>query len=239
MSECEHCGSTDPQHGETHAVLDRRRAALGRSAAAMVGVLTGAGVATAAALTQTGWPVAALGLVLSGAVAWAAATAGGVVAVGLAQRRTRPAGPASSLAVGALTTAALTPVTALAIAAVGGWLGVPAWSCAACAGVGWLLASGTSFVVSALRLRTDLLAPGQAGERARALVTGRRRRGADLRAFVGVLLVATVVAVWVALLSGLPLLVLVLVPLHVAVAALAARSAIAARRAPAGATLPG
>ncbi len=241
MSECEHCGSTDPGH--THrdtAALDARRAALGRWSAAMVGVLAGTTGATVAALSTTGVPLAALGLVLGGALAWAGATAGGVLAVGLTQgpRGERPLPPAAGFAVGALATAALTPVAALAVALVARSLDVPPWSAAVCAGVGWLLAGGVAFVVATTRLRADLLAPGSRGDQARSVAARATRRG-DLRAFLAVVGTAVVAAVWVGVLQSLPLLVLVLVPLHVAVAALTVRSGLAARRDAAGATLPG
>lgn len=240
MSECEHCGSTDPGHDHRDAAaLDARRAALGRWSAAMVGVVAGTTGATVGALVTTGVPLAALGLVLGGALAWAGATAGGVLAVGLTQGRgERPLAPAAGFAVGALATAALTPVVALAVALVARWLDVPPWSAAVCAGVGWLLAGGVAFVVATTRLRADLLAPGSRGDQARSVAARATRRG-DLRAFLAVVGTAVVAGVWVALLQSLPLLVLVLVPLHLAVAALTVRSGLAARRDATGATLPG
>jgi hypothetical protein len=162
-------------------------------------------------------------LTLAGALGWAAATTAGVLTAGLAHRpgSARGRSPAASLALGGLVAGALTPLVALAVATLAG--GAPAGAVAAWSGLGWLLAGALALLAGRLRLRADLLDAGPRGERARtaaAAVTG----AGEMRALAGVLIAAVTFSAWVALLSVLPALVVVLVPLHVVLVVAARRA---------------
>jgi hypothetical protein len=123
-----------------------------------------------------------------------------------------------SLAIGALVTGALTPLVALAVALRAG--GVPIAAVVTWSAVGFLAAGALAFVAGQVQMRVDLLDAGRRGDRARA-AAARATRAGDVGAFAGVVVPALAFAAWVLLLSLLPALVVVLVPLHVVLVATA------------------
>jgi len=258
MATCAHCDSTQPhEHLDVAAAVRDRRRTLALGAGARVVVVAAlAGIFAALTAIPTTPPAAVVAL--AGTAAWAVATAAGVLAAGLAHRSGGGhlrRGASASLVIGALVTGAVTPLAALAVAlllspsaalppsdaaaplAVAGW-----------AGLGWLGAASGAEVAGAVRLRSLLLRPGPAGERARADAVrdahpetsrfdGGLRR--EVRAIVGALLAAVVFTAWTATLMAVPAAVVVLVPLHVAGVALVARARIPSRAGAPTATLRG
>lgn len=215
---CAHCDSTLPhEHVDVGAVVRARRRALLAWSAAYVGVLAVAAAALSA-LSPTTAP-GPLPLLLAGALGWAATTAAGVITAGLANQGRPDRRAEANLALGAMASGALTPVAALAVALLLGSAGPG--RAAAWAGLGWLAAASAAEVASRLRTRALLLAPGDAGERARATAV-HLRAPRDGAALLGALAAAATFALWLAVLALMPVLVLVLVPLHAATVALLA-----------------
>jgi hypothetical protein len=212
---CEHCDDSVPhEHLDIAAIVAAaRRSALRRSvmmtAAAVVVVAVALVVAVGAA--GTGAAVTALAVTVVG---WVMSTAIGVAVAGAVRGRST----AGALIVGALTTAALAPVAALAVAllARAGWAG------ALVAGGGWLLCGAVATLARARTVRALLLTEGDAGERARAGAVAQRGQAgwADTLRW---LLQGVMVGVSAWLLTVLPVLVVVLVPLAVVLAVAAAR----------------
>ncbi|MFD1504549.1 hypothetical protein FE374_05745 [Georgenia yuyongxinii] len=212
---CEHCDDSVPhEHLDVAAIVGAaRRSALVRAvtmiATAVVVIAVAMVVAVGAA--GTGAAVSALTITMVG---WAVATAIGVAVVGAVRGRSS----SGALIVGALTTAALAPVVALAVAV----LARAGWAGALVAGGGWLLCGAVATLARARTLRALLLTEGDAGERARAGAVAKRAQAgrADVVRWLsqGVLVG---VSAW--LLTLLPVLVVVLVPLAVVLAVAAAR----------------
>ncbi len=255
MTSCEHCDESVPhEHLDVPSIVRARRDSLVRSSAAAAAAWLLLAVAPLAAAAATGAAGAAttLGSTLLGMLAWGLATAVGLVAAGRARRRSAR-GPAASLATGALAAAAVTPPLALGVALVAGSAGAQPAVVALGAGAGWLTAALAAEVVGSLRHRSLLLAPGPDGEAARAgavewsrphsgVGDSARRRGAgrdELERLPGAVVAGAAVGTWVTVLSVVPVLVVVLVPLHVGAVALLGRRRIRSRAARAHATLPG
>jgi hypothetical protein len=226
---CEHCdGSLAHEHVDIAEVRSRVRSLTRWVVVRGLLVLAGAGIGVAALATSTtaqamAGPVAAL--VLAGVAAWLVVTVLTVAVAGLAlqrRARTEPA-PDIALAIGSVAGAAGTPVAALAVALLSG---APWWTATLAAGLGWAGAAILADLVGGLRLRAGLLAGGRTAESRR--LAGRGMAGsADPGQLVATMLGAAVFAGWVAALDVLPVLVVVLVPLH---AGLAARAGAARTR---------
>lgn len=237
MTTCAHCDGSGPhEHPDVPAIVrDRRGSLTAWAAGGAAAWLVLAGVPLAVA-SGAGTGTTALAHAGLGALAWAAATGTGLLTAGWLQRRpTR--GPLAGLVGGTLATAAVTPLLALGVALVADpGSGASALRLAYAAAGGWLTGGLVAETVRHLRLRSLLLAQGPDGEAARDAAVawnqagrrgpagGRRPAGpGDGGRLAGAVLGAAAFGAWVALLAGLPALVLVLVPLQVGVAALLAR----------------
>lgn len=218
---CPHCEATHKHdHVDERAVVRAHRSRLatvsGLRAVVVLLAITGVGLLLPA--------TAALTWVGAGVLAWLVATAVGVlVAAGDLARRgddtRRSTTERRLVTVSVLTGAALTPVLALLIALAGrAWadgsgaiLAVPV-----AAATGWLAGSAGADVVRALRLRRLLAADSRPGEVARAAAVREREHRDEWRQLATVLATALLVGAWVALCQLMPLVVVVLVPLHLA-----------------------
>lgn len=227
---CPHCEAThEHQHVDERAVVltHRRRLAV---VSGIRGVLAALAMLGALILLPV---TAGLTLVGSGVLAWLLATATGLAVASLNLARSGgdlPRGSAAErrlVTVSVLTGAVLTPLLALLVGLLGRAVvegrGAAAVAVAAAAATGWFVGSALADAVRALRLRALLGAESRAGEVARASSV-RSRDTADewpqLATGVGT---AVVVGLWVALCHLLPVVVVVLVPLHVALVALSRR----------------
>lgn len=228
---CTHCdGSVAHQHddGADGSIREKRRT-LTRGAGLRIVILTAVVLAVTAA--TAGWtglvlPVPLLSPVLAGAAGWALVTALGLLVAGALNTSGRAVGERVALALGSVAAGAATPLAALAVATLVGT--GSSWTAslptAGATAAGWATAALSAEVVDALRLRTLLLRPDRRGEQVRAAVA-RGAGGPDSRLLAGTLLGAAAMGTWAAALMVLPVLVVVLVPLHAALRALAARAA--------------
>ncbi|HIZ34866.1 MAG TPA: hypothetical protein H9815_03740 [Candidatus Ruania gallistercoris] len=222
---CPHCEAThEHDHVDERAVVGhyRTRLAVVCGVRALLVLLAVAGVLL--------WlpPTAGLTLVGAGVLAWVLATAAGllVASVDLARRGGDAQQAASErrlVTVSVLTGAALTPVLALLVALVGrAWAdegAVTVLSVSAAAATGWLAGSAGAEVVRALRLRSLLVADTRAGEVARASAVRHREHTGEWRQLGTVVATALLVGLWVALCQLMPVVAVVLVPLHLALVA--------------------
>lgn len=214
---CEHCDDSVPhEHLDVRAVIeDARDTARSRALRRLVG----AGIVLAAALVVTlvaAGVAVTLGALALTAAGWVVVTVAALGVVGAARARTSDA---RALVTGALVSAALVPLVALAVATLVG--GRPA---AVVVGATWLACGAIAEGGKARTWRALLLTEGDDGERARARAVAQRGRAPQGAGRWLVRGVAVGLAVW--LLAAVPAVVLVLVPLSVALTALAgARSA--------------
>ena len=219
---CPHCEAThEHDHVDEHAVVRAHRSRLGTVSALRVVVVLLAIVAMILLLPAT----AALTWVGAGVLAWLVATAVGVLvaAANLARRgddTRRSTTERRLVTVSVLTGAALTPVLALLIALAGRtWADASIVAVSVAAATGWLAGSAGADVVRALRLRRLLAAESRPGEVARAAAVREREHSDEWRQLVTVLATALLVGAWVALCQLIPIVVVVLVPLHLALVA--------------------
>ena len=219
---CPHCEAThEHDHVDEHAVVRAHRSRLGTVSALRVVVVLLAIVAMILLLPAT----AALTWVGAGVLAWLVATAVGVLvaAANLARRgddTRRSTTERRLVTVSVLTGAALTPVLALLIALAGRtWADASIVAVSVAAATGWLAGSAGADVVRALRLRRLLAAESRPGEVARAAAVREREHSDEWRQLLTVLATALLVGAWVALCQLMPVVVVVLVPLHLALVA--------------------
>ncbi|MHB1064229.1 MAG: hypothetical protein ACYC1Z_07065 [Georgenia sp.] len=213
-SRCEHCDDSVPhEHLDVKVVIEESRTRA-RDRAVRQLALAAAFLIVAAVVAAVAAGIGAtLGAAALAAAGWVVANAVALGVVGVLRARTSDG---RALVSAALTAAGLMPLVALLVAAlVGGW---PAGLVAAAT---WLLCGAVAEGLRARTWRALLLAPGDAGERARARAVGERANvrtaGAGHWLVPGV---AVGLATW--LLTPLPVAVLVLVPLSIALTALAA-----------------
>lgn len=231
---CPHC---DESHEHTH--LDPREVVLSlrkRLAAVTTvrAVLLALSLAAGLLLLS---PTAVLTFACAGIVAWALAMAAGLVAGSIDLNRRGGSVAAGSRAtqdrfmtVSVLAGAAATPILALLLALVGrsftGGTGLAeAVPVAAGSAVGWLAVSAVVESVRSMRMRNLLGAESRAGEGAREAAVSLDGDTVQWRELVTMALTALLVGVWVLACSLIPLLVVVLVPLHVALAVFSRRMA--------------
>lgn len=219
---CPHCEAThEHDHVDERAVVRAHRSRLGTVSALRVLVVLLAIVGVGLLLPAT----AVLTWVGAGVLAWLVATAMGVLvaAANLARRgddTRRSTTERRLVTVSVLTGAALTPVLALLIALAGrAWADASIVVVSVAAATGWLAGSAGADVVRALRLRRLLAAESRPGEVARAAAVREREHSDEWRQLVTVLATALLVGAWVALCQLMPVVVVVLVPLHLALVA--------------------
>lgn len=217
---CDHCDDSVPhEHLDVPAVIAGARAralSVARTRLVVAVVVLAAAGAVALVAAGTG---ATLGAAALTAVGWAVVTAVALGVVGAVRSR---ASDTRALVVGALTSAGLLPLVALVVALV-----VGGWAAAAVAGSVWLLCGALAEGLRARTWRALLLTEGDEGERARSRAVAKRSErpaGAGTWLAQGA---AVGLATW--LLTAVPVVVVVLVPLSVALTALVAARATAAR----------
>ena len=196
---CAHCDSAEDHHAlDEKGIVDSFRAAVKVSGIARI-IIAVALVASAALWAPLG--------ILAGALAWAAATGAGILAVSASGRKY---GSANAVILGTVASAAITPLAALATATwVGGSLEV------ALAGVsGWFLAVAIVEFLRDRKLSAILIADSRDGEAARQGVLF----GEPVSPWVGLawsMFTAALFGVWVWVTGLLALAVIPLVPLQV------------------------
>ena len=196
---CAHCDSAEDHHAlDEKGIVDSFRSAVKASGIARI-VIAVALVASAAVWAPFG--------ILAGALAWAAATGAGILAVSASGRKY---GSANAVILGTVASAAITPLAALATATwVGGSLEV------ALAGVsGWFLAVAIVEFLRDRKLSAVLIADSRDGEAARQGVLF----GEPVSPWVGLawsMFTAALFGVWVWVTGLLALAVIPLVPLQV------------------------
>jgi hypothetical protein len=209
---CEHCDDSVPhQHVDEQPLVEEYRRDLLRAVLAACGV----GVVWLAACLVLARD-SSLGLLL-GALAWAVATAVGLVAF-LVMGGRRSA--ATAVIAGAIGTAAVSPILALV---VGHLTPGPLWSRALTAGLGWLVLSTLVTGVRTGRLRDQLTAHTRDGEAARSAVVRTGGRPSPYVEAAWLVLTAIVLGLCVAATTAMPLVTGVLVPLNAALAVLSRR----------------
>lgn len=214
---CPHCDSTD-----AHVHLDSAEYARGRRSRLLLLIvirvtLLLAGLA-ALLLGATGSD-GLLGLG-SGLGLWGVVTAAGVLGGAMAARRLSRL---RSLMIGALLAGALTPLAALVVALLGP---APTVGFAAAVALGHYAGAAGAESFRMWRLRTLFGQDTRAGEIARDAATRTRDRDGDVADLIWTLAVSIIVGVWVFLTGLLPVLAVVLVPLHVAIVAMVRRRAL-------------
>ncbi|WP_154793381.1 hypothetical protein [Occultella kanbiaonis] len=231
---CPHCEAThEHDHVDEHAVVLARLTSLARFAWLRAGI----GVLALVALLVLTPPTAALAYVLAGLVAWALTTALGLLVASFRAARTGNRREGAFVLTAVLAGAALTPLAAfgVALAARDGLAGAggsdsssalalgAATALAVAAALGWYLGSAGSEVVGTISLRRLLLQESRAGEAARDVAVRTRASGHPVRDLVWTVASALVFGLWVFACQFLPVLVIVLIPLHVALLALSRR----------------
>lgn len=229
---CPHCDQT---HEHTHTDPREVVLAFRRRLATVTTVRLVLLVAALAAALLLLAPTAVLTFACTGLLAWALAMAGGLVAGTVDLNRRGGAAVARSQAsqqrfmtVSVLAGAAITPVLALLIAlADRAWTGgtdlASGLPVAAGAAVGWLGVSAVVESARSLRMRALLGADTRAGEGAREAAVDLGGHTAQWRELFTMALTAVLVGLWVVGCFLIPFLVVVLVPLHVAVAVFSRR----------------
>lgn len=214
---CPHCDSTDSHvHLDSAEHARTRRSRLLSLIGSRLGLLIAAAAALAVLAPSTWWLVGA-GL---GLVAWVVVTGAGVVAGSVSAARTSRL---RALMIGALSAAALTPLAALALALVRG--SVDPWFAGAAA-VGFFAGAAGAEALRMWRLRALFGQDTRAGEIARDAAALTRDRDNDAGDLAWTALQAVLVGGWVLLCALLPVLAIVLVPLHVAAVTLIRRQAL-------------
>lgn len=214
---CPHCDSTDAHvhlDGAEHARTRRSRLL------SLIGIRLGLLLATVvvlAVLTPSTWWLVGLGL---GLLAWAVVTAAGVLAGSIAAARTSRL---RALMLGALIAGALTPVAAVVLALVRG--AADPWFAGA-AGAGFFAGAAGAEAFRMWRLRSLFGQDTRAGEIARDAAAYTRDRDDDAGDLVWTTTQSVLAGAWVLLCALLPVLVAVLIPLQVALAALIRRRAL-------------
>ncbi|WP_163542955.1 hypothetical protein [Occultella kanbiaonis] len=230
---CPHCEAThEHDHVDEHAVVLARLTSLARFAWLRVGI----GVLALVALLVLTPPTAALAYVLAGLVAWALTTALGLLVASVRAARTGNRREGAFVLTAVLAGAALTPLAAfgVALAARDGLAGAggsgssplalgAATAVAVAAALGWYLGSAGSEVVGTISLRRLLLQESRAGEAARDVAVRTRASGHPVSDLVWTVASALVFGLWVFACQFLPVLVIVLIPLHVALLVLSRR----------------
>lgn len=213
---CVHCGDTDD-----HVHLDSAEHARSRRRALLYAVAVRAVTVVAAVLAillALPAPAALAGLA-AGVALWALSTAAGVLTAALLASRL---GRIRALMLGALLAAALTP----ALGAIAARMDPMVWTFAATIAVGYLAGAFAAEAVRLWRLRALLAQDTREGEVARDSAALTRDQDRDLADLAATALMAVLAGGYVWATGVLPLLVLVLVPLHVAIVALLRRTAV-------------
>jgi len=199
---CAHCDSAEDHHAlDEKGIVDSFRAAVKASGIARIAI--------AVALLASAALWAPLGI-LAGALAWAAATGAGILAVSASGRRY---GSANAVILGTVASAAIAPLAALGTVA---WLGGSMDSALAGAS-GWFFAVAIVEFLRDRKLSAILIADSRDGEAARQGVLF----GEPVSPWVGLgwsMFTAALFGLWVWLVGLLPLAVLPLIPLHVVLA---------------------
>ncbi len=226
---CPHCEAThEHEHVDERAVVDGYRRTLARASAARMAVIL---------VTLTAVLLGSLGLLALaglGLLSWAVVTGAGwgAAVVDLARRPhsgtrmgTAQRDERRFVLVSVLTGAALTPLAALGLAlTAGAVVEAHPLTVAGAAAAGWFAGSATAETISNLRLRALLVADTRAGEVAREAAVRLRKHTHEWRGLGTAAATAIVVGIELLVCLWLPILVIVLIPLHVAVAALVGRA---------------
>lgn len=215
---CEYCDDSVPHsHEDVRGPVETSRARAKQRTVVMLTVSALAAMASGIALFIAELPLSsALWTAATAVLGWLAATGIGVLAATRAGGTT-PRG----MAIGALVGAGLTPLASLGVALVARATDGQAWSAGIIAAVVWLLAGAVATAFQTRAWRRSLLEKGEIGERLRHIAVrkkGLTGRGEVLRWA----LQAALVGLATALLTFLPVTVVVLVPGAVALAAWAA-----------------
>ncbi|MBZ2196163.1 hypothetical protein [Occultella gossypii] len=228
---CPHCDAThEHDHVDEHAVVLARLASLARFAWLRVGI----GVLALVALLVLTPPTAALAYVFAGLAAWALTTALGLLVASVRAARTGNRREGAFVLTAVLAGAAVTPLAALgvALAARSGLAGAggsdaltlgAATAVTLAGALGWYLGAAGSEVVGTISLRHLLLQESRAGEAARDVAVRTRESVHPLRDLFWTLASALVFGLWVFACQFLPVLVVVLMPLHVVLVVLSRR----------------
>ncbi|UFU04074.1 hypothetical protein LQF12_05650 [Ruania suaedae] len=226
---CPHCEAThEHEHVDERTVVDGYRRTLVAVSAARVAIAL---TAFAALLTGPGGLLLAA---LLGLLSWAVVTAAGLGAAALdhARRGTPGLRPRMShrqerrfALVSVLTGAALTPPAVLgASQAADGLVAAGPLALAVAVAVGWFTGSAAAETLGKVRLRSELVADTRAGEVAREAAVRLRDHTHEWQGLVTAAVTAAAVGLEALVCLWLPVLVVVLIPLHVAAAALVGRS---------------
>lgn len=204
---CEHCDDSVPhQHVDEQPLVEAYRRALLRA-----GLLAaGAALIWLAAAIILAWD-SSYGLLL-GSLAWAVATAIGLVVFLVVQRS---AGGATAVIAGAIGTAAITPILALVVAFL---VPGPMWARGLTSGLGWLVLSLLVTGIRTGRLRDTLTAHTRPGEAARSAVVRTGGRPSPYVESAWLVATAVVFGLCVVATALMPILTGVLVPLNAALA---------------------
>jgi hypothetical protein len=228
---CPHCdASHEHDHVDEHAVVLARLTSLARFAWLRVGT----GVLALVALLVLTPPAAALVHAGAALIAWALVTALGLLVASVRAARTGNRDEGAFVLTAVLAGAAVTPLAAfgVALAARSGLAGGggpdaltlgAATAVALAAALGWYLGAAGSEVVGSLSLRRLLLQESRAGEAARDVAVRTRESVHPVRDLVWTLASALVFGLWVFACQFLPVLVIVLIPMHVALTVLSRR----------------
>lgn len=218
---CEHCDDSVPhKHVDEKPLVERYRRQL--LVAAVLG-LAAAPVAVVLFVSLVGFAT------VIAVAAWALCTVVGVVTAAVVGRR---AGMRTGVLTGALVSAGLTPLTAFGVVALGAasTAGPDPWPSAVAGTSGWLAGAGAALAIRGLGLRTLLVAHTREGEAARSAVVRTDGTPTPVVELGWAALTALWFGVCAAMLALLPILVVVLVPLSVALAAVTRRAQLQAQR---------
>lgn len=221
---CSHCAAGDHDHLDSRDHARTRRRQLAGFIAARIAIMLVALIAPAALLSSPGLATVTLAVGI-GVALWVLTIAAGVLVSALLLRRV---GRVSAMMSGALAAAGLTPPLALGAAA----FGPGTWLYATMVAAGFLTGAFTSEAVRLWQLRALLGQDTRAGEVARDSAAITHAQDQDVSDLLSTLLMAALVGAYVWLTGLLWILVVVLVPLHVAVVALRRRKALLHGRLP-------
>lgn len=214
---CEHCDDDhDHDHVDGAAYARSRRPRLlslvllrGLILIAVAAVVVGFGPSVPQSVIAAG----------VGLAVWVLSTLAGVIGAAVA---VRSLGQRRALMVGALTAAAVTPaLIALSLP----WHNASLWTALAL-GAGYLAGALSAESVRLLGVRTLLGADTREGEVARESAAMTPEQDRDFAHLLGTLALAVLVGIYATAINALPLLVLVLIPWHVAITALTRRGAV-------------
>lgn len=213
---CDHCDSSTPHSHEDPLTYTRSYLATTKK---LIVVRTGLAAAAFIALIAISWQTnTSIMAFAAGVLGWLV-----VLIAGLLSLNAQPTAGTKAFLISTIVAAAITPVAAFGIALWRpGTSGASAWVTVATASLGWFLAALITDVLRARQLRIMLTANDRDGEVARDALT--KMPNTQASELMWSIATPALVAGYIWLCIALPLVVIMLIPLHVVISLWSRRS---------------